>query len=117
PTALDVLVTQTLSGLKRRSGDAVLASSLKRTLLRKDPTFDEAVYGFRSWGEMLRNLAERDVIQLGTGPAPGDPEVDFPKEAAGEDEAFELLRGVVADLGSPQLRGLKNELRKRRRDF
>src|SRR5438067_3844651 len=41
PANLDVLLTQTLAGLKRRGGDAVLASSLKRTLLRKDPTFDE----------------------------------------------------------------------------
>ena len=62
--SLSVLVTQTLSGLKRRAGDVVLASSLKRTLLRKDPTFDEAEYGFRSLGEMLRNLAERGVIKL-----------------------------------------------------
>src|ERR1051325_910120 len=77
--SLGVLVTQTLSGLKRRSSDTVLASSLKRTLLRKDPTFDEANYGFRSLGEMLRNLGERNIIKLLPGSAPGDPEVDFPE--------------------------------------
>lgn len=115
--ALGVLVTQTLSGLKRRSGDAVLGSMLKRTLLRKDPTFDEAEYGFRSLGELLRNLAERNVIELRPGTAPGDPEVDFPPGVSGEDEAFELLRGSVAELGSPHLSGLKSAVRKRRRDF
>jgi hypothetical protein len=115
--ALGALVTQTLSGLKRRSGDVVLASSLKRTLLRKDPTFDESVYGFRSLSELLRNLAERNVIQLTSGSAPGDPEVDFPQDPAGANEAFELLRTVVKELGSPYLSGLKNEVRKRRRDF
>jgi hypothetical protein len=115
--SLGVLVTQTLSGLKRRSGDVVLASSLKRTLLRKDPTFDEAEYGFRSLGEMLRNLAERNVIKLTPGSAPGDPEVDFPEGTSGDEEAFELLRNVVSELGSPHLSGLKSELRKRRRDF
>jgi len=115
--SLGVLVTQTLSGLKRRASDVVLASSLKRTLLRKDPTFDEAEYGFRSLAEMLRNLAERGVIELKPGTAQGDPEVDFPEGASGDDEAFELLRDVVSGLESPHLSGLKSELRKRRRDF
>jgi uncharacterized protein (TIGR00288 family) len=115
--ALGVLVTQTLSGLKRRSGDVVHGSMLKRTLLRKDPTFDEANYGFRSFGELLNNLAERNVIKLTTGSAPGDPAVDFPEDVSGDEEAFELLRTVVAELGSPHLPGLKNEVRKRRRDF
>ncbi len=115
--ALDVLVTQTLAGLKRRSNDTVLASHLKRALLRKDPTFDESVYGFRSLSELLRNLEERQVIRLTTGTAPGDPEVDFPQGASGEEEAFALLRDVVASLGSPQLAGLKSEMRKRQAGF
>jgi len=115
--SLGVLVTQTLSGLKRRASDTVLASSLKRTLLRKDPTFDEAEYGFRSLGEMLRNLAERGVITLTPGSAPADPEVDFPQGSSGDDEAFELLRTVVSELGAPHLSGLKRELRKRSSDF
>jgi hypothetical protein len=33
----------------------VLASRLKRAVLRKDPTFDEADHGFRGFGELLRN--------------------------------------------------------------
>jgi uncharacterized protein (TIGR00288 family) len=115
--SLGVLVTQTLSGLKRRSSDVVLASSLKRTLLRKDPTFDEADYGFRSLGEMLRNLDERGVVKLTPGSAPGDPEVDFPQGTSGDEDAFELLRSVVADLGTPHLSGLKRDMRKRQADF
>lgn len=115
--SLAELVTQTLTGLKRRSGDVVLGSMLKRTLLRKDPTFDESVYGFRSLGDMLRNLAERNVIQLTPGSAPGDPQVDFPQGVSGEQEAFELLKKVVSEIGAPRLSGLKNEVRKRRRGF
>ena len=35
----------------------MLASRLKRAILRKDPTFDEADHGFRSFTELLRHLA------------------------------------------------------------
>jgi uncharacterized protein (TIGR00288 family) len=49
--ALAVLVAQTVAGLQRSSGDTVTASTLKRTLLRKDPTFNEADHGFRAFGE------------------------------------------------------------------
>ena len=59
------------------------------------------------------------MIQLTDGSAPGDPEVDFPegKSASGEDEAFELLRDVVASLNHPHLPGLKSQMRKRQRNF
>jgi len=115
------LVTQTLSGLQRSSGGAVLASTLKRALLRKDPTFNEADHGFRAFGELLRNLADRRVIELTPGTAKGDPEVGFPEESSDEEDAFELLRSVVsalrAESGPPPLSGLKNQLRKRRPKF
>jgi hypothetical protein len=58
---LAVLVAQTLSGLQRTSGQ-VTASTLKRTLLCKDPTFNEAEYGFRTFGELLHHMAQRHVI-------------------------------------------------------
>jgi uncharacterized LabA/DUF88 family protein len=116
------LITQTLAGLQRSSGGVVLASTLKRALLRKDPTFSEADYGFRAFGELLRHLEAKRVIELTPGSAKGDPEVDFPEESRSEEDAFELLRAVVADLeqaqgGPPPLSGLKNELRKRRPQF
>jgi uncharacterized LabA/DUF88 family protein len=119
---LETLITRTLSGLQRSSGDAVLASSLKRALLRKDSTFSEADYGFRGFGEMLRNIQERGVIELSDGPAKGDPVVQFPQDGGGENQAFELLRSVVADLqkrnaGPPLLSGLKNQVRKRNPEF
>ena len=121
PADLGRLVTQTLSGLQRSSGGAVLASTLKRALLRKDPTFSEADYGFRAFGELLRHLADRNVIELSTGSAKGDPEVSFPEEGSNEEDAFELLRTVVAELsegnGPPPLSGLKDQLRKRQADF
>ena len=117
---LAVLIAQTLAGLQRSSSGPVLASSIKRALLRKDPTFSEADYGFRAFGEMLRHLADRNVVELTEGSAKGDPEVSIPSHG-GEKDEFDLLRNVVADLesrgGPPQLSGLKNKLRKVQPDF
>jgi uncharacterized protein (TIGR00288 family) len=118
--ALAALVAQTVAGLQTSSSGAVTASTLKRTLLRKDPTFNEADYGFRAFGELLSHLAGQNVVELTEGPAKGDPEVTLP-ERGDRDETFDLLRSVVLDLagreGSVPLSGLKNQLRKVRPDF
>jgi uncharacterized protein (TIGR00288 family) len=118
--ALAVLVAQTVAGLQGSSGGVVTASTLKRTLLRKDPTFSEADYGFRTFGELLRHLAERNVLDLAEGPAKGDPEASLP-EHDDREAAFALLRSVVLDLAgggaAVALSGLKNQLRRVRPDF
>jgi NYN domain/OST-HTH/LOTUS domain len=110
------LVARTLTGLQRHTDGPVLASRLKRAILRKDPTFDEADHGFRGFGELLRNLERQRVVELRPGSAQGDPEVDLPQGGTGEDEAFRLLTDVVGRLQAggarPQLSGLKNQLRK-----
>ena len=111
------LVTTTLAGLARHTDGPVLASRLKRAVLRKDPTFDEADHGFRGFGELLRNLEGRGVVLLRPGSAQGDPEVTFPEDDAADDDAFALLVDVVRQLGRPQLSGLKNQLRKREPQF
>jgi uncharacterized LabA/DUF88 family protein len=110
---LAVRVAQTVSGLERSSGTAV-ASTVKRALLRKDPTFSEAEYGFRGFGELLQHLADRGVIELSEGPARGDPVVTLPAQG-GETDAFALLGEVVGSLraeGPVHLSGLKNQVRK-----
>lgn len=118
---LEALITRTLAGLQRSSGDTVLASSLKRALLRKDSTFSEADYGYRGFGELLADLAVAGVIELSEGPAKGDPVVQIASGGAEESEAFDLLASVVEELekrnGVPFLSGLKNEVRKRQPDF
>jgi uncharacterized LabA/DUF88 family protein len=118
---LESLITTTLAGLSRSSGGEVLASSLKRAMLRKDSTFSEADHGYRAFGELLRDLESKGVIELSDGPGRGDPVVEFPSEAGGEDEAFDLLARVVKDLskgnGQAFLSGLKNQLRKQNPDF
>jgi uncharacterized protein (TIGR00288 family) len=119
---LDVLITQTLAGLERSSGGPVQASMLKRAVIRKDPTFDEAQHGFRGFGELLRNLADRGVVELHEGTAKGDPVVSFPAGGSGDEEtSFDLLRTTVEKLakrnGTVHLSGLKNQLRKTQPDF
>lgn len=115
------LVTQTLSGLQRSSDGPILSSTVKRAILRKDPTFTEGDYGFRAWGELLRHLEKKGVITLQSGSAPGDPIVDFSSDGTGEQDAFALLREVVAEQerkgSSPPLSGLKDALRRRKPDF
>ncbi|MFI5893882.1 NYN domain-containing protein [Actinoplanes sp. NPDC051513] len=115
--ALSALVAQSVAGLQSSSGGPVTASTLKRTLLRKDPTFNEAEYGFRAFGELLRHLAGINVVELIPGSAKGDPEVALP-ESGDREQAFALLRTVVRDLGgSVALSGLKNKVRKVVPDF
>lgn len=121
PEPLEPLITRTLAGLQRSSEGAVLASSLKRAVLRKDSTFSEADYGYRAFGELLRHLDEQGLIELSDGPAKGDPVVQFREDGGGENEAFALLVSVVSDLqkrnGKPALSGLKNQVRKRDSSF
>ena len=50
---LAILIAQTVAGLEQSATGPVLASSVKRALLRKDPTFSEADHGFRAFGELL----------------------------------------------------------------
>jgi len=119
-TDLDALVTRTLAGLSRSSGGPVLASMLKRAILRKEPTFSEADHGFRTFGELLRTLGERGVVEVHQGSAQGDPEVSLPTVGGDEDAAFALLRDTVESLsakGAVHLSGLKNQVRKQQADF
>jgi len=118
---LGALIGRTLVGLQRHADGPVLASRLKRAILRKDPTFDEADHGFRGFGELLRHLEGERVVALADGSATGDPEVTFPADEPAEDNAFRLLVDVVTELqragNPPQLSGLKNKLRKHTPDF
>jgi hypothetical protein len=112
---LDDLVFRTLSGLQRTGDTDVRSSELKRALLRKDSTFSEGEYGFRSFGELLRNLEGRSKVVLIDSARQGDPIVGFPEGDRGETAAFALLASTVAGMDGGKavpLSGLKDELRK-----
>lgn len=117
---LESIVTTTLGGLLRSGQGEVLASGLKRAILRKDPTFSEADFGFRAFGELLRHLESDGAIELSEGPGRGDPLVQFSASGTSEQGAFDLLKNVVSDLaknGPVALSGLKNQLRIKQPDF
>ena len=95
----------TLSGLQRSGDGVVLASRLKRAIIRKDPTFSEAEYGFRAFGELLAHLASSGAIELTEGPARGDPEVSFPEAGGHEEAGFDLLQRAVSDAKATHVLG------------
>lgn len=105
------IVTSTLAGLSANSS-TVRSSTLKRALLRKDPTFSEAELGFRNFTGLLADLADKGLVEL-TGT--GDPEVSLSGTSAGEID--ELLTKLINEEGPIPLTGLKTALRKRDTDF
>ncbi|MBC8364427.1 MAG: NYN domain-containing protein [Actinobacteria bacterium] len=114
--SLDELVISTLAGMQGSAVD-VRASTLKRAIQRIDPTFSEADHGFRGFTELLRHLAERQVVELsGTK---RDPDVDLVTGGGPSKAAFDLLVAVVGDAGKKgaAMSGLKTELRRRNPDF
>jgi uncharacterized protein (TIGR00288 family) len=118
--SLDRFISQTLAGLLRSGDTEVRSSQIKRAALRKDSTFSESDYGFRTFGELMRNLADRGVVRLDVSGRQGDPGVSFPSERRGEIEAFELLEKIVlaAPKGEPvPLSRLKDDMRKKDESF
>jgi len=94
---LEELVISTLAGMQG-SGEDVRASTLKRAITRIDPTFSEADHGFRGFGELLRHLADRKVVELSG--AKRDPEVDLVTGDGPAQAAFDLLVSVVGAKGT-----------------
>ncbi|HZJ48776.1 MAG TPA: OST-HTH/LOTUS domain-containing protein, partial [Acidimicrobiia bacterium] len=76
---------------------------------------------FRAFGELMRHLAGKGIIELDKENSQGDPIVRFPTSGRGEETGFGLLQDAVSGLskgGNPvALSGLKNELRKRDTGF
>jgi uncharacterized protein (TIGR00288 family) len=114
-------IVPTLAGLLRAGDGEVRASSLKRALLRKDATFTETDYGFRAFGEFMRHLESKGIVELDNKNSQGDPVVRFPASGRGEESGFGLLQEAVASLGKSgnpvALSGLKNEIRKQDASF
>lgn len=58
------LVLETAEGLLAEGVDRVWGSMVKQTLKRRRPGFNENVYGFRSFSDLLEEAEERGVLDL-----------------------------------------------------
>ncbi len=60
------LIVQTYEALlaERGEGDKIWGSMIKQTLKRRKPGFNEAYYGFRSFGQMLEEAASHGILVL-----------------------------------------------------
>ncbi len=105
------IVVSTLAGMESSSG-AVRASTLKRAVLRKDPTFNEAQLGFRGFRALLQSLERDGTVSLTSA---NDPEVSLAGGSA-QDDADKLLAAVVAK-GEVSFTGLKTAMRKQDGSF
>lgn len=112
PPADTTLVLSTLAGLSADSG-TVRSSTLKRAVLRKDPTFSEADLGFRNFGALLASLQDEGLVTL---EGSGDPEVSQSGSSASE-AADTLLTEVVTAAGEVPLTGLKTAMKKQDPEF
>ena len=95
----------TLAGME--SSGTVRASQLKRAVLRKDPTFNEADLGFRGFGALLASLATDGMVTLS---GDGDKQVTLSGTSAQAD-AERLLVSVLEN-GPVPMSGLKTAMRK-----
>lgn len=60
------LIVDTYEALLEDRGeeDKIWGSMIKQTLKRRKPGFSESYYGFRSFGEMIKNAADNGVIDI-----------------------------------------------------
>ncbi len=112
---MTAMVVTTLTGLMRGGDASVRSSTLKRAILRKDPTFDESDHGHRGFGELLRALAADGVVELeGTG----DVQVALPSSGSQDEAAMALLESIVNAAKKPTpMSGLKRQMRAEQPDF
>ena len=73
------LVTQTVAALLRGGRDPIQASLVKDTIRRKQPSFNEADYGYRSFTELLEDAQSRKLIEMHEDPRSGTFLVTLPK--------------------------------------
>jgi uncharacterized protein (TIGR00288 family) len=73
------LAANTVGALLREGRDPIQASLVKDTIKRKQPSFDEREYGFRSFTELLEEGRAQGMIELREDPRSGTHSVSLPK--------------------------------------
>ncbi|UCE03308.1 MAG: NYN domain-containing protein [Candidatus Latescibacterota bacterium] len=60
------LLLETLTALQREISGPILASMIKDTIRRKQPSFNESGYGYRSFSELLEDAQRAGILRLST---------------------------------------------------
>ncbi len=58
------LLLDSIDALQRENVDVMLSSLVKDTMKRKQPSFTESAYGYRSFSQLLEDAKERGLITL-----------------------------------------------------
>jgi hypothetical protein len=58
------LLLESLQALRRENRDVLWSSLIKETIKRKRPSFNEAFYGYKSFGRLLEDAARRGILEL-----------------------------------------------------
>ena len=59
-----LLLFDSIRALQRENYDLLLPSRIKETMRRKQPSFSEDSYGYRSFGELLEDAEESGFLEL-----------------------------------------------------
>ena len=81
-TSMLELVAQTVAALLREGRDPIQASLVKDTIKRKQPSFSESDYGYRSFTDVLEDAKNRKLIVLREDPRSGTYLVNLAKAPA-----------------------------------
>jgi uncharacterized protein (TIGR00288 family) len=76
------LVTDTVTALLREGRDPIQASLVKDTITRKQPSFDESEFGYRSFTDLLEEAQGEKLIELREDPRSGTYLVTLAKPKA-----------------------------------
>ena len=80
------LVEETVSALLREGRDPIQASLIKDTIKRKQPSFNESAFGYRSFTELLEDAQTNKLIALREDPRSGTYFVSLGKPRRGRKE-------------------------------
>jgi hypothetical protein len=76
------LITDTVAALLREGRDPIQASLVKDTIQRKQPSFSEADYGYRSFTDLLEEAQSQGLIAMREDPKSGTYQVNLAKRPA-----------------------------------
>jgi uncharacterized protein (TIGR00288 family) len=120
------LVTNTISALLREGRDPIQASLVKDTIKRKQPSFSESDYGYRSFTDLLDDAQKQGLIVLREDPRSGTffvnlakpmivpSAVPTPASAAAPVSAPAPAPALVAEPPAPAPKPPKEAVRRRR---